>query len=95
MAIKLANNAGEALSVTSAQITNDADPPMSCTLPATPLDWEAGTTLDITFTGCSQGGLLAGERVEAKVRLLYYAVNTPSQPVHQISGRISGRGLSS
>ncbi len=94
IAVKLANNMGESLSVTSFQITNDATPPVSCTTPSTPLSWQSGTTLDINFTSCSGGGLLSGEQFEARIRLLYYAPQTPSHPVHQVNGKLSGRVLS-
>ena len=94
ISLKLSNNAGEDLSVTSLQITNDADPAVSCAASPTPLAWIAGTALDINFTSCSGGGLLAGERMDAKVRILFYAIDTPSKPSHQISGRVSGRVLS-
>ncbi len=93
VSVKLANNIGEPLSVTSVQITNDASPPISCAPPPTPLSWGAGNTLDVNFTSCSGGGLLKGERIEARMRILYHAPATPSKPTHQITGRVSGRVL--
>jgi len=94
ISLKLANNAGESLSVTSVEITNDASPPVSCTAPSVPLSWASGTALDINFTSCSGGGLLPRERFDARARILYYAPATASHPTHQISGKISGRVLS-
>ena len=94
IAVKLANNAAESLTVTSVQITNDASPAVSCTAPSTPLFWQSGTTLDLNFTSCSGGGLLSRERFEARIRLLFYAPATSSRPVHQVMGKIGGRVLS-
>ena len=91
---KLVNNLGENIRVTSLQITNDANPPISCTPPAG-FDWAYTTEKDLTFTSCSGGAYIAGERVELKVSLSYYAVNTPSQPIHVINGKINGRVTSS
>lgn len=88
--IKLVNNLGENIRVTSLQITNDANPPISCTPPAG-FDWAYATEKDLAFASCTGGAYLAGERVELRVMLSYYALNTPSQPIHVINGKINGR----
>lgn len=92
--IKLVNNLGEDIKVTSLQITNDALPPISCT-PSASFDWTYATEKDLAFTGCTGGAYLPGERVELKVALSYYAVNTPTKPTHSINGKINGRVSSS
>lgn len=88
--IKLANNLGEDIKVTSLQITNDAVPPISCTPPQS-FDWAHATEKDIAFTSCTGGAYIVGEMVGLKVSMSYYAVNTPSKPAHLISGKINGR----
>ena len=88
--IKLANNLGEDIRVTSLQITNDANPPISCTSPPA-FDWASSTDKDITFTSCTGGAYIQGERVDVRVAISYYAVNTPSQQNHLINGKINGR----
>ncbi len=88
--IKLANNLGEDIRVTSLQITNDANPPIACTSPS-PFDWAHSTETDVVFASCSGGGYISDERVELKITMSYYAVNTPSRPVHLINGKINGR----
>ena len=50
--VKLVNNLGEDIKVNSIQITNDANPPISCTVPATPFDWIHATDKDLVFTSC-------------------------------------------
>ena len=91
--IKLANNLGEDIRVTSLQVTNDATSPISCqtTNPPFPFDWAHSTEKDITFASCSGGAYIAGERTELRIIMGYYAINTPSKPVHIINGKINGR----
>lgn len=91
--IKLVNNLGEDIKVTSLQITNDANPPVSCTVPAS-FDWQHATENNIVFTSCTGGGYVPDQRIELKIMMNYYAINTPSKPVHSISGKINGKVLS-
>ena len=92
--VKLVNNLDEDIRVTSLQITNDATPPISCTAPAA-FDWVHAAEQDIAFTSCTGGGYIPDVRVELKVSMSYYAVNTPSKPVHVITGKINGKVISS
>ena len=90
--IKLANNLGETVKITSAQITNDANPPISCSSIGE-FDWVYSSEKDLDFT-CSGGGYLSGERVELKVTMNYYslATNVPiAQKLHTVNGKINGR----
>lgn len=93
VSIKLVNNLGEDIRVTALQITNDAVPPISCTPPSVPFDWAYSTEKDLSFAACSGGAYITGERVELKVSMSYYAVNTLSQPVHLVNGKINGKVL--
>lgn len=88
--IKLINNLGEDIKVVSLQITNDAVPPISCTAPAS-FEWGHSTEKDIVFTSCAGGAYIAGERVELRVSISYYALNTPTKPVHSIRGKVNGK----
>lgn len=92
--IKLANNLGEDIKVTSLQITNDANPPLSCTPPSS-FDWAHGADKEITFTSCTGGAYIPDVRVELKIQISYYALDTPSKPVHLINGKINGKVTSS
>ncbi len=89
--VKLLNNLGENVKFTSVLLTNDASPPISCTLPSTNFDWVHGTEQELVFTGCSQGGYLPRERIELKISFTYYAINTPTKPSHTVNGKINGR----
>ncbi len=88
--VKLANNLGEDIKVASIQITNDAVPPISCTAPAS-FDWERATEKEMVFTSCAGGAYIAGERVELKISMSYYALNTPTKPVHSVRGKVNGK----
>ena len=97
--LKLVNNLGEDICITSLKITNDAASPITCTAPdlipskcnAGELDWTSSTGKDIVFSSCSNGGYLPDSRVDLKMEIKYYAINTPSKPIHTINGKINGR----
>jgi len=89
---KLVNNIGERINVDPVVITNDASNPLSCTLTSPgplPLDWDSGVEIDFVFSACSDGAFIVGERVEAKITMTYFAVDTPSQPLHTFTGKIT------
>jgi len=88
--LKLINNIGEDIRVTALQITDDSAPPISCT-PNASFTWQYSKEKDIVFRNCNSGVYIRGEVVELKVSMSYYAVNTPSQPLHVINGKINGR----
>jgi hypothetical protein len=94
ISVRLANTLGESVNITSAIIANDATSPLTCTSPVAPpadLAWPSGVTLDINFSSCSGGGLLPGERIEARIKLDYFAISSPSKTPHSIQGKISGQ----
>ena len=93
--IKLVNNLGEDIQVTSIDITNDASTPISCTAPSTPFSWTHATDQNLIFASCSGGAYIPDTRVELKISMSYYAINTPSKPIHLVNGKINGKVLSS
>jgi len=86
---KILNNIGEKLTITNFAVTNDAINSLSCSLPATPIDWEEGTELELIFTNCLGGAFIPKERTEAKITIEYFADATISQPRHRITGKIN------
>jgi hypothetical protein len=102
VSVKMANTLGESLNITTVQITSDAASPLSCTSPLNPpsesvnpgMNWESGIALDLNFTSCFGGGLIAGERIDARVRMVYHAKQSPSKTPHSIQGSVSGQVLS-
>lgn len=87
---KLINNIGEEVFISSFKITNDASNPLSCTEPSNQGNWIESEERDFVFSGCTDGAFFEGERTEVKINMTYYAINTPSQPVHQVNGKITG-----
>ena len=92
---KLINNLGEDIQVNTVQITNDANPPISCISPVVPFSWPRATEKELVFSSCSGGAYAPDSRVDLKITLVYFAVNTPSQPIHVVNGKINGRVTSS
>ena len=89
--IKLVNNLGEDIQVQSISITNDAGNPIKCTPDVVPITWNHATEKNFIFNSCSGGGYVPNERVELKISMSYFAVNTPSHPIHLINGKANGR----
>lgn len=98
---KLVNNIGENVCVKSVQVTNDGSPPLSCTFNSAPhpqgacaaseFEWAYSVEKEFEFTSCSNGAYIPDERVEVKISIDYYALNTKSKPIHLINGKINGR----
>ena len=89
---RLVNGIGENVRITNFEITNDASSPLSCTAASPsplPFDWNNGLELDFVFNVCQNGAFIVGERTEAKITMNYFAINTPSQPSHEIKGKIT------
>ena len=89
--IKLTNNLGEDIQIRSISITNDASPPITCTSNLTPISWARATEKDFAFTSCAGGAYIPDERSELIVSMDYFAVNTPSHPIHKINGKVDGK----
>lgn len=91
--IKLVNNLGETIDVGSTDITDNSEPLLTCTTKPTTSGWLPGTEWDLLFAGCTGGGLIAKERLEAKVSITYSApaTNPPNPPEHTINGKLYGR----
>lgn len=104
--IKLDNNLGENICIKTEKIkmTNDAIPSISCSFvssghpqgscAANEFEWASTKEKDFVFKPCSGGAYISNERIELKVTMEYYAINTPTHPLHTINGKISGRVLS-
>ena len=89
--IKLVNNLGETITVEEMTVTDNSESPLSCTVRPTKTGWLSGDEWDLSLTGCSGGGYISKERIEAKITLKYFAVDTLTQPRHTVTGRLQGR----
>ena len=87
--LRLVNNLGEEIKVNSITITNEAVDPLSCTNPSAFAGWQPGDEKDLTFSGCTDGVFIVGERTEAKITLKYCAPATTGCPEHTVNGKIT------
>ena len=88
--LRLVNNLGEEINVNSIAITNEAADPLSCdTSPTITNPWTAGVEQDFTFSDCSGGVFIVGERTDAEITIKYCAPATASCPEHTINGKIN------
>ena len=87
--LRLVNNLGEEINVNSITITNEAVDPLSCTSPLAFAGWQPGDEKDLTFSGCTDGVFIVGERTEAKITLKYCAPATTGCPEHTVNGKIT------
>ena len=105
--IRLVNNLGEDICVTSLEMASDIDSSVSCTVDATRWDegslcpigsgedeWGQSKPKDFDFA-CGSGSYIADTRIELRVTMKYYSPNTESKPEHTINGRINGKIASS
>jgi hypothetical protein len=89
--VKLLNNLGEDLLITSFPITDDAGNTIACaSMPPLNADWAAGQTLDFDFTSCSAASYVPGQRINLKLSFEFFAKNTPSRPLHRLNGNVNG-----
>lgn len=98
---RLVNNLGEPIDVNSVDINNDATPALNCNsayaifIDGTAWDetspWAPTEQWDFEFSGCSGGGFIEDERVEAIVTLKYCSPATTACPEHTVNGKIEGR----
>lgn len=102
--IKLVNNLGEDICVKKGiGVANDAVLPLNCddpaivtTSPCAADEWKWGqaNTQELIFKNCKDGAYTSNERIDARVTMTYYAINSPSKTMHIVNGKISGRVLS-
>lgn len=102
--VKILNSIGGNIYIKSLEISNKESPRLVCTQtylntgsgevlfppPSDPL-WNAGKEIDIRFAGCSGGGYLKGDRVEAVVAIGYYSLETANPPTAETTHLTKGR----
>ena len=90
---KLVNNLGEDISVQSIHMTDNEDQTITCASvnPSPPFNWNFAAEQNIHFSSCQGGSYYSGERIDLKISMEYYAINTPSRPIHTIYGKINGK----
>ncbi|MBI2659217.1 hypothetical protein HYX05_03930 [Candidatus Woesearchaeota archaeon] len=82
------NNAGEPIDVSSLILSTESVAAYTCTPPATPTSWKSGEVKDLTWTSCSGGGLIAGEKGKVLVTLRYNTVVSGSGYTKEVKGEV-------
>ena len=77
--MRLKNNVGEPIDISSISLSTESVPPYSCTTPpANPTGWKSGEVKDLTWTGCSGGGIIVGEKGKVLITIRYYSIASGS-----------------
>ena len=87
--IKLKNNAGSAIDVSSITLSTESTAAYTCTTPpAMPAGWQSGTIRDLEWTGCSGGGIVAGTKGKVLITIRYYATASGSNFARDVKGEV-------
>lgn len=91
--IRLKNNIGDAISVTSMTASVESVLPLGCTgLAPDPLPntWVGGVIKDFTFSGCDTegAGFVPGEKGKVLIKISYYLVRSGEGYGHDAQGEI-------
>ena len=87
--MRLKNNVGEAIDISSISLSTESVPAYSCTTPpANPTGWKSGEVKDLTWTGCSGGGIIAGEKGKVLIAIRYYSIASGSGYTKEVKGEV-------
>ncbi len=88
--LRLKNNAGEMITVSSFELTSEDSTGLSCTTPANPVNWQFTASKDLAFTNCDMDGAGAtkGETAKLFLTINYYPVKGGSEYVRNVQGEI-------
>ena len=88
--IKLKNNVGEPIDVTTVTLTNDQGDDLGCTSTTGTGTWGSGITMDIKSTGCDLGaaGLIVDNKEKVLVTVMYHLAKSDSTYVHDARGEV-------
>jgi len=87
--LRLKNNVGEPIDTSSINLSTESTTAYICTTPPTPpTSWKAGDVKDLTWSVCSGGGLIAGEKGKVLVTLRYNSVVSGSGYTKEVKGEI-------
>ena len=91
--IRLKNNMGDAITVTSMAVSTESAFPLECSgftqNPATDT-WAGGDIKDFTFSGCNTEdvGFVPGEKGKALIQISYYTIRSGEGYGHVVQGEI-------
>jgi len=90
--LRLKNNLGEPIALSSVTLTTEAAATLSCTNPDITGIWSSGQIKDFTFSSCNHEavGLVAGEKGKVLFSFKYYSVRSGSGYTRQVDGEVFG-----
>ena len=91
--LKMKNNAGEPIVVSSMNVSSQTTIALSCTAPTNigaSSTWGTSEVRDFTLSSCNLGtvGFQKGEKEKIFVGMRYYVVKSGSSYIHEINGEI-------
>ena len=87
--LRLKNDVGEPIDVTSITLGVESTVAYSCTTsPSNPTGWKGGNVTDLAWSGCSGGALVQGEAGKVLVTINYNTVAGGSAYAKQVQGEV-------
>lgn len=88
--VRLKNNVGEAIALSSITASTESATALSCTEPVISGVWATGDIRDFTWIECNSdaAGFVAGEKDKVLIKVAYYSVKSGSEYAHEINGEI-------
>ena len=87
--MRLKNNVGEPIDVSALNLSTESVTAYTCTTPpSNPAAWKSGEVKELSWTGCSGGGIVAGEKGKILVDVKYNSVSSGSTYAKQVKGEV-------
>ena len=88
--LKLKNNLGGMITVTSFELSSEGSTSISCTNPSNPTNWKVEDTIDLTFSNCNLEamGFTKGETAKLSVTINFYPFKGGSSYRRSVQGEL-------
>jgi len=87
--LRLKNSVGTAIDISAITLSAESATAYACTTPpAFPTSWKTGDIKDLTWSGCSGGGLVVGEKGKILVAMTYNSVLSGSGYSKDVKGEV-------
>ena len=87
--LRIKNNIGEPIDVSSITLSSEGTTAYACTTPATnPAGWKSGTVIDLTWSGCNSvaAGMIAGEKGKIFITIRYNTLASGASYAKEVKG---------
>jgi len=87
--MRLKNGVGASIDVSAITLSTESTTAYTCTTaPVLPTGWNSGQIKDLTWSVCSGGGLVAGEKGKIKVAISYNTLPSGAAYTKQVDGEV-------